>query len=146
MTTLAQHPHVQSATECRISFRQPVSRSGGVDAAWWPRSNDLTAEMPALLEVFWTAGRDMARITYNLDSWDVAPRRMQIEGNRVHLGGYHYQNSLLLGMADASHGDTADLLIIPFDTDPEMAERLLDLGSETDNTNTPEQMMELAKP
>ena len=34
----------------RIAFRQPVTSSPHIDAAWWPRSRDLAAELPALLD------------------------------------------------------------------------------------------------
>lgn len=144
MTTLTERSHTQSPSDCRVSFRQPVDRTGSIDAGWWPRSNDLAAELPALLEVLWTAGRDITRITYNIDSWAVAPRRMQIEGNRIRVAGYHQQNPLVITIADARHNDTVDLLIIPFATDSAVAGRLLELAAESGNTHTPEQMMELA--
>lgn len=71
----------------RVSFRQPVAATGHIDAAWWPRSRDLTAELPALLDVLWTAAREVNRLTYYLHAWAPAPRRMQIEGRTVRLGG-----------------------------------------------------------
>src|SRR6185503_17877724 len=63
----------------RIRFRQPVSTAGYVDAAWWPRSLDLTAELPALLDVMWTAGREISRVTYSIAGWAPAPRRLRVE-------------------------------------------------------------------
>src|SRR6185437_14781281 len=54
----------------RISFRQPVSATGFIDAAWWPRSCDLTTELPPLLDVLWTAAREITRISYHLSAWD----------------------------------------------------------------------------
>lgn len=134
-----EHP-----TSSRVSFRQPVTGTGFVDAGWWPRSNDLVEEISALLEVFWTAGRDITRVSYNLDHWLAAPRRVIIEGHRVHLGGYHRQNPLLLSVSDARHNDTIDLLIVAPDTDPERAERLLTLASTSGDDYRPERIFELA--
>src|SRR3954454_14702685 len=125
MTTLIERTPAQFATDGRISFRQPVSRIGSVDGAWWPHSTDLAAELPALLDVFWTAARDMTRVMYNLDSWDLAPRKMRIAGKLVRVSGYHYGNRHLMTLTDSGHADTADLLIIPCDTTPTIAERLL---------------------
>lgn len=76
MTTLIERTPAEVATDCRISLRQPINRAGSVDGARWPRSKDLAAELPALVEVFWTDGRGMSRVIYNLDSWDGAPRKI----------------------------------------------------------------------
>jgi hypothetical protein len=129
----------------RVSFRQPVESTGSVDAGWWPRSTDLATEIVPLLEVLWTAGRAMRRVNYNLDGWDRTPRRLVIAGHLVHLGGYHRQSARLLSVSDARHGDTVDLLIIPFDTDPALARRLLELASEPGNSRTPQQMDEATR-
>jgi hypothetical protein len=43
------HELAASTNAARISFRQPLSRSGFIDAARWPRSLDLTAERILLL-------------------------------------------------------------------------------------------------
>ena len=75
LTTRPRRP-----TAARISFRQPVSTDGYIDAAWWPRSLDLTVELPPLLDVLWTAARDITRITYSIAGWDPAPRRLQRRG------------------------------------------------------------------
>ncbi len=144
MTTVVARTPTHFATDCRISFRQPVNRTGSVDGAWWPQSKDLAAEAPALFEVFWTAGRDMSRVTYNLDSWDSAPRKMHIAGKLVRVSGYHYGNPSLVTVADSREADTADLLVIPSDTNPEVAERLLALAAEPGNTRTAPEMIEQA--
>lgn len=146
MTTLTDRPAAGPPTDCRISFRQPVNRAGSVDAGWWPRSNDLTAELPALLDVLWTAARDMGQVIYNTDTWAAAPSRMIIEGNRVRLRGSHQQDPLVLTLIDAGSNDSAHLLVIPFDTDPAVAEHLLRLASEPGNTRTPRRMIDMARP
>jgi hypothetical protein len=146
MTTPTGWPAASYATECRISFRQPVDRSGSVDAGWWPRSDDLTAELPALLDVLWTAARDMRRVIYNIDSWAPAPRQMIIERHRVRLDGHHEQDPLVLVLIDAGGNDSARLLAIPFITDPAIAEELLRLASEPGNTHTARQLIDMARP
>jgi hypothetical protein len=145
MRAHADWPVDQFPTACRISFRQPVDRSGSVDAGWWPRSNDLTAELPALLEVLWTAGREMRRVIYDLDSWAAAPQQMIIEGNRVRLDGCR-EDPLLVVLVDACGIDSARLLAVPFDTDPAIAGRLLRLSSEPGNERTGRQLIDTASP
>ena len=146
MTTVddaAVHP--EFATGCRVSYRQPVSGSGYVDAGWWPRSWDLSAELPALFESVWTAGRNMTRVAYNLDTWEPTARRMMLEGRRLHLGGFHWQDRLTMSMSDARHRDTITFLVIPFDTDAAVAERELGFASEPGNTSRPQQMVDAAR-
>jgi len=122
-----------SGQAARISFRQPVSRSGFIDAAWWPRSRDLTSELPPLLEVLWTAAREVDRVTYNIAAWDPAPRRMRIEGRVVRLGGFSTSDPLTIRLSDAWGAERIDILVIAATTDASLAQRALLLASKADS-------------
>jgi|SRR6476646_1695420 len=128
----------------RVSFRQPVSTAGHFDAGWWPRSRDLTRELPALLDVLWTAAREVTRIAYNLEFWDAAPRKITVENRLVRLGGYHHQDALVLSATDARNTDRIDFLVIPPESDPEFAERALQLSSDIGQVHTPADLLALA--
>lgn len=117
----------------RIRFRQPVGSSGYIDAAWWPRSRNLVDELPALMEVLWTAARNINRITYHLGTWDAAPRRMQIHGRTVRLGGFATSNPVTVRLSDPWGRERIDVLVIAPEADPAVAERALTLASEADN-------------
>ena len=122
-------PQQQAA---RISFRQPVSTSGFIDAAWWPRSLDLTVELPPLMDTLWTAAREITRISYPLSTWNRAPQRMQIEGRSVRLGGFATSSPHTVTLFDARRRDRIDILVIAPDTDPAVAERALRLASQAE--------------
>lgn len=122
-----------SAEAARVSFRQPVSRSGFIDAAWWPRSRDLTSELPPLLEVLWTAAREINRITYNVAAWDQAPRRIRIDGRIVRLGGFSTSDPLTIRLSDAWGAERIDVLVIAPNTDASLAQRALLLASNADS-------------
>ncbi len=124
----------------RISFRKPVSIGGHIDAAWWPRSVDLTAELPALLNVVWTAGREISRVTYSIAGWDPAPRRIRVAGRMVRLGGFADGDVLTIRLTDAWRNDRIDVLIIAPDTDPDVAQRALLFASEA---NDPDRAAEI---
>ena len=129
-------PHddpLASTDLARISFRQPISTSGFIDAAWWPRSLDLTTELPPLLDVLWTAAREITRITYNIAAWAPAPRRMVIEGRTVRLGGFTTSDPQTVRLSDAWGAERIDILVIAPTTDPAMAQRALLLASEADS-------------
>ena len=138
-TALPAHPRTVDdsppapADAARVMFRQPVSKSGFIDAAWWPRSRDLTAELPPLLAVLWTASREINRITYNLAGWERAPRHMLIEGRDVRLGGFATGDPITVRLTDAWERERVDILVIAPDTDPETAERILTLASTAEN-------------
>ncbi|MCW2540551.1 MAG: hypothetical protein JWN95_2276 [Frankiales bacterium] len=134
------------ASTARVSFRQPVSVSGFVDGGWWPRSRDLTAELPSLLDVLWTASREISRVSYNLDFWVPAPRQLMVEGRLVRLGGYRQQSPLLLGLVDLWGRERIDLLVVPPETAAEVAEPLLLAASATGGLDRPEALMAHALP
>jgi Family of unknown function (DUF5994) len=125
----------------RIRFRQPVSTAGYVDAAWWPRSLDLTAELPALLDVMWTAGREINRVSYSIAGWAAAPRRLRVEGRMVRLGGFAGSDPLTIRLVDAWGTERIDVLVIPPATDPEIAQRALHYASEAGNPDRAETTM-----
>ena len=129
----------------RISFRQPVSTDGYIDAAWWPRSLDLTAELPPLLDVVWTAARDISRVTYSIAGWDPAPRRLRVEGRTVRLGGFADSDVLTIRLTDAWRSDRIDILVIAPDTDPAVAERALLFASEAANPERAEEILARAR-
>jgi hypothetical protein len=131
-------------SQARVRFRQPVSRVGFVDAAWWPRSRDLSVELPALLDVLWTAGRDVNRVLYNLDFWKPIPRRLIVGGRSVRLAGFRQQSPLMIGLVDAWGRERVDVLVIAPDTDREAALRALDLASRADGRDRAERIIELA--
>src|SRR5690348_2230407 len=91
----------QPATPARVSFRQPVTDAAHVDGAWWPRSRNLEIELPGLLAVFWTACREVDRVSYHLDSWLPAPRRLSFEGRQIRLAGFTHQDVSMIGFRDS---------------------------------------------
>jgi hypothetical protein len=149
MTVLAPittEPDIATAdTAARVSFRQPVSRTGFVDAAWWPRSHDLTAELPGLLSVLWTASREIIRVSYSIAFWEPAPRRLQVEGRAVRLGGFNHLSPLVMTAVDARNNDRVDFLVIPPETDAAIALRALELVGHADELSSPADILEQAK-
>jgi hypothetical protein len=132
-------PRVESSA--RVSFRQPIGTYGFIDAGWWPRSRDLVAELRPLLETLFTAGREVSRVSYNLGFFSPAPRVMQHEGRTVKLGGFKTQNPLVLSLADLGTVERIDLLVIPPETPPEVAERALLLAATSHGTARPAEIL-----
>jgi hypothetical protein len=117
-----------AAAPARISFRQPVTELGYVDAGWWPRSRELRAELPSLLDVLWTACRDVNRVSYGMPFWEPVPRRMRVEDRVVSLRGIRGQDPSLLTLFDSAGRDHVDILVVPPEADATFAERVLELA------------------
>lgn len=143
-TTLASPPPSQ-VTFARVLFRQPVTEDGFLDAAWWPRSRDLAAELPALLDILWLAGRDVMRISYALEFWEQAPRRLRVADRVVRLGGFHTQIPGLLTLIDAWGRDRVDVMVIPPDAHPDIADRALALVASEPSPDHPDQVLQHAR-
>jgi hypothetical protein len=125
--------HDPPSDTARITFREPVTAAGFIDAAWWPTTLDLTAELPPLLEVLWATGREINRVTFNLAAWHAAPRRMRIEGRTVRLGGFATSDPLTVRLSDAWGRERIDVLVIAPSTDPAVAQRALRLAGRADD-------------
>jgi hypothetical protein len=127
-----------------VSFRQPVTSAPHVDAAWWPRSRDLEAELPGLLDVFWTAARDVDRVSYPLRSWLAVPRRLEIDGRPVRLGGFAHQDPAMISLRDAWGAERIDILVIPPEAGPDLAATAMALASRSGPNARAARLLEIA--
>ncbi|HKS47628.1 MAG TPA: DUF5994 family protein, partial [Amycolatopsis sp.] len=69
--TLTTTPLVSAVVEppphtLRLRLKPKAPATGYVDGAWWPRSRDLSAELPTLLAVLAIRPGRIERVTYNL--------------------------------------------------------------------------------
>jgi hypothetical protein len=125
-------------SEARLSLK-PFSRHPGmVNGAWWPRSRDLTAELPALVAVLDKAWGQMNRVTVNVRMWPQVPKRVRTGAHIVRLGWFDAEqdpNDLCL-LSYGSAPGRWDLLVVPPETDPERAAQLMDAASDLGNKQT----------
>ncbi len=140
MTTAQRDPatnappaHTVAADGLRIRFREPVATSGYIDAAWWPHTRDLVVELPPLLELLWTSGRNVNRITYHLGTWDPAPRRMQVRDRTVRLGGFATSDPATVRLSDPWGRERIDVLVIAPEVVPAFADRVFAIVAESGN-------------
>ncbi|MET3987128.1 DUF5994 family protein [Streptomyces sp. PvR034] len=108
----------------RLSLTPETALAGQLDGAWWPRSRDLEAELPALagaLEEPW--GR-ITRVTVNPARWPVIPHTIPVRGHPLHVGWFTEQDPDKLILRSYTAGRW-DLLVIPPETGPAAAARLM---------------------
>ena len=83
-------------------------------------------------------------MSYNLEFWDAAPHQIEVEGRVVRLGGFRRQSPLLLSIVDTWGRETIDLLVIPPQTDVDVAERALAMTGGVGSMERPQRILELA--
>lgn len=122
-------PPVSSASSGpRVRRRDTSAADGFIDGGWWPRSLDLSVELPPLLAELREAGHDVVRVAYNRTAWNPAPHALAGAGRPVVLDGSTDHDAAAVSLVDASGSKRTELVVIPPHTDPRVAERVLVLA------------------
>lgn len=109
----------------RLQLAPPGTAPALIDGAWWPRSRDLTAELPALIALLDPLWGRITHVTVNPTLWPVVPRKVPVQGHVVKVGWFGPEqdpHKLLLLSYSAGRWD---LLVIPPGTDAATAARLM---------------------
>lgn len=118
----------------RLRMKPKAPTTGFVDGAWWPRSRDLSAELPALLAVLAVRLGRVLRVSYNLAEWDAVDRRLDISGRTVRLGGFRSQPTSTVDVI-GTDGVRMTLLVVPPPTAPNAAHVTLMAAARRGNTD-----------
>ncbi|WP_175408573.1 DUF5994 family protein [Streptomyces sp. TRM64462] len=125
-----------SSTSARLSLAPRGSAPGRLDGAWWPRSRDLLREIPALTDVLDARWGRITRVTVNPAHWPVIPRKVPVTGHTVHVGWFaDEQDPHTLILLSYTVG-RLDLLVIPPETEPSAAARLMAAAAAPGNSRT----------
>jgi Family of unknown function (DUF5994) len=108
----------------RLRLKPKAPHSGYVDGAWWPRSDDLVAELPDLLAVLSVRLGTIDRVLYNVNEWAKAPSKLATGGRMVRLDGYRLQPMNTVEVLGLDRGRSA-LLVVPPSTVPDEAHATL---------------------
>ena len=113
--------------DARLTLRiQGPGRRAPIGGAWWPRSTDLAAELPALVAALDGEGLKVSRIAFALSSWDAdPPRRVTAGGRTIRTGGFRVLDPQLVSLTRSAGGDPIELLVVPPDTRPGTASHAL---------------------
>lgn len=87
---------------------KPAHRSCGfVQGAWWPRSNELTSELPSLLAALSLRVGSIDSVLYHESDWSPAPLSLKHQAGQVILAANQEWPSVdqLLGIGTRRAGD-----------------------------------------
>jgi hypothetical protein len=118
-----------------LKLKPKAPTMGYVDGAWWPRSWDLSTELPALLAVLAIRLGRVSRVSYNLTTWNAAHRRLNVDGHQVRLGGFHAQHPHTIDVI-AANGTRVTLLVLPPATNPATAHPIMMIAARRNNIDS----------
>jgi hypothetical protein len=136
LLTSAVEERTPSSLPPRLVLAPAGTAPALIDGAWWPRSRDLTAELPALIEALDPLWGRITRVTVNPTFWPVIPRKVPVHGHVVHVGWFAAEqdpHKLLLLSYSAGRWD---LLVIPPETEPITAARLMAMATDPSRSLT----------
>ena len=127
----------------RLRLKPKAPQSGYVDGAWWPRSDDLAAELPDLLAVLSVRLGRIDRVMYNLNEWAKQSARLVTGGRRVRLDGYGRQPINTVEVLGLNRNKIA-LLVVPPSTDPDEAHATLMAAAAPSNDSTVDSLLTIS--
>jgi hypothetical protein len=118
--------HVSSnpSTVARLALCERDHTRGAVDGAWWPKSLDLSSELPDLVAVFGSWIGEVHRVVYDPSVWLPAPSRVirrnemvsldpyrLVFSDTIYLMGTHSRDAVLFVLSPSSSGEEAGRLL-----------------------------------
>ncbi|MER6353755.1 DUF5994 family protein [Streptomyces sp. NPDC001634] len=115
------------------------SREGVLDGAWWPRSRDIAAELPALLSALTGHLGPLTRVGLDTTAWEGLPTRIVVDDQVVHIDSFPLgDDTVLITRGDQ---DIFSLLVVPPDTAPEAARAAMAQAVRADNVTQANQIL-----
>ncbi|WP_328341308.1 DUF5994 family protein [Streptomyces violaceus] len=150
MTATISHPPTTEAADrsspssLRLSLAPAGSAPALLDGAWWPRSRDLGAELPALTAVLDPLWGRITRVTVNPTQWPVIPRKVPVAGHVVNVGWFLAEQDPHELLLLSYRVGRLNLLVVPPQTPPDSAAWLMAAASDPHGTLTASRLLEEA--
>ncbi|MYV41014.1 hypothetical protein GT030_19600 [Streptomyces sp. SID1328] len=115
------------------------SRKGVLDGAWWPRSRDIGAELPALLSALVDHLGPVSRVGLDAVAWEGLPTRVVVDDHVVRVDSFPVgDDTVLITRGDR---DIFSLLVVPPDAAPDAARAAMAQAVRVDNVSDAEQIL-----
>lgn len=140
-TEANRHPSPPDYTP-RLRLKPKATPTGYVDGAWWPWSDNLTAELPDLLAVLSVRLGPIQRVLFNLGEWAEVPKKFATGGRTVKLDGYRRQPLNTVEVVGLNR-DRIALLVVPPNTEPQKAHAAMMSAAHRDDKSTVGQLLDI---
>jgi hypothetical protein len=115
------------------------SREGILDGAWWPRSRDIAAELPALVSALTEHLGPVTRVGLDTSAWEGLPTRIVVDGRVVRIDSFPVgDDTALITRGDQ---DVFSLLVVPPHATPEAACAAMAQAVRSDNLSQAGQIL-----
>ncbi|MEU3534635.1 MULTISPECIES: DUF5994 family protein [Streptomyces] len=122
-----------------LRLETTASREGVLDGAWWPRSRDIGAELPALVNALTEHLGPLTRVGLDATAWEELPTRIVVGDHVVHVDSFPVgDDTVLITRGDRDH---FSLLVVPPDTPPEAARAAMAQAVSAGNLSEAEQIL-----
>ncbi|MFC5665896.1 DUF5994 family protein [Kitasatospora misakiensis] len=115
----------------RLVLEPTMSRDGIFDGAWWPRSNDVAAELPDLLTALGAHVGRILRVGLDTSAWAGVPRSVAANGLTIRINRFAGSDETI--SVTRGFQDHFLLLVVPPGTDPATAASAMAGASATGN-------------
>jgi hypothetical protein len=137
ITALATLPADRPTHTLRLRLKPKTTKpTGYVDGGWWPRSRDLTVELPELVRVLGVRLGGVTRVAFPLGAWRTAPRTIVVDARAIALEGFNSQDQHVLHVSGPDR-QRISVLVIPPDTLTVAAHGAMMMASRRDNADRP---------
>lgn len=133
-------PDDRSVPGLRLRLKPKSPPTGYVDGGWWPRSRDLSIELPALVHVLDVRLGKVTRVAFAMAAWESAPRMITVDGHTVRLEGFGSQSDHVLYVS-GSDRQRVSLLVVPSDAEPTAAHDAMMTAATRDNVDRPTEIL-----
>lgn len=139
-TATAMRTTEHSSSPLRLALKPVAPPTGHVDGAWWPRSRDLRAELPALAEALADRIGAVSGVVFASASWTPAPPRVELGGRTVALVGFASSGTDVVQVRGADRR-RVDLLVVPPEADALEARDAMVLAAGPDDARRPAELL-----
>ena len=140
MVTPSTTAPLTSPPDGQPRLRLSEAAGGRLDGAWWPRSRDLAAELRELVDHFPVAVGHIDRVLFSRPDWDSCPRKVDVQRGRIKTGSFPSDDTHLLVLRLSTQAQLA-LLVVPPNTAPDVADRLMARAASADNRKTGSELL-----
>ncbi|WP_051944388.1 DUF5994 family protein [Streptacidiphilus rugosus] len=139
--SVALPPPRTESTALRLSLRPGASGGGlsvgALDGAWWPHSDDLVRELPSVVRTLDPLWGRITRVNINPTHWQQPlPREIPVPGHVVKVGWFTTEQDPHKLLLLSYRTRRWDLLVIPPQTAPAVAARLMAAASDPAGSST----------
>jgi hypothetical protein len=124
--TPAHNPDAPPPLRLQLDPNRPAEPY--LDGAFWPRSRELSTELPPLLAVLSTDLGQIALVGYHRDAWNAAPGQLEMSGHTVHLEGFVSPDPPTM-VVIANSGRRVTVRVVPPETDDATAAQAMALAT-----------------